>query len=158
MPLTERGRAIIARLPQGAFRAAGAGGCRIVRHEELCVGCGRCAAICPSAASSRGDTFDPRQLFDAPAESPRGALGTALRAVARRAPCGTIEVPARVTVFRTIVHDDERCLGCGACARTCPSDAVEALAPTGTVPADELAVIDGPVGEVPAGKACGGGR
>jgi NAD-dependent dihydropyrimidine dehydrogenase PreA subunit len=34
-----------------------------------------------------------------------------------------------VTVFRTIVYDDDKCLGCGACARTCPADAIEALAP-----------------------------
>ena len=40
-----------------------------------------------------------------------------------------IEVPERVTVFRTIVYDDEKCLGCGTCARTCPADAIEALPP-----------------------------
>jgi NAD-dependent dihydropyrimidine dehydrogenase PreA subunit len=129
MPLTDRGRAIIERLPEGAFRAAGSTGCQIVRHEELCVGCGRCATTCPSGASSRGETFDPQQLFDAPADSRRGALGAALRSIARHAPAGVIEVPARVTVFRTIVYDDEQCLGCGACARTCPSEAIEALAP-----------------------------
>jgi ferredoxin len=129
MPLTDRGRAIIERLPEGAFRAAGSTGCQIVRHEELCVGCGRCATICPSGASSRGETFDPRQLFEAPADSRRGALGAALRSIAKHAPAGVVEVPARVTVFRTIVHDDEKCLGCGACARTCPSEAIEALAP-----------------------------
>ena len=33
-------------------------GCEIVRHEELCVGCGKCARDCPSGASRRGDTFD----------------------------------------------------------------------------------------------------
>ncbi|NLE22700.1 MAG: 4Fe-4S binding protein, partial [Actinobacteria bacterium] len=52
-----------------------------------------------------------------------------LRTLMRRDPEGPIEVPARVTVYRTIVHDEERCLGCGACARNCPADAVEARPP-----------------------------
>ncbi len=129
MPLTDRGRAILERLPDGAFRAAGSTGCRIVRHEELCVGCGRCATVCPSGASGRGETFDPAQLLSAPADSRRGAIGAALRTIARHAPAGVIVVPERVTVFRTIVYDDEKCLGCGACARACPSEAIEALAP-----------------------------
>lgn len=129
MPLTERGRALLEQLPGAGFRSPGGAGCRIVRHEELCVGCGRCAAACPSGASSRGETFDPRQLLDAPAESRRGAMGAALRTIARHTPVDVVVVPPRVTVFRTIVYDDEKCLGCGACARGCPTGAIEALAP-----------------------------
>jgi len=34
-----------------------------------------------------------------------------------------------VTVLRTIAYDDEKCLGCGTCARGCPADAIEALPP-----------------------------
>jgi len=129
MPLTGRGRAIAEQLPETGFRSAGTGGCTIVRHEELCVGCGRCTTVCPSGASSRGDTFDPAQLLSAPAGSRRGEIGAALARIARHDPEGTITVPARVTVFRTIEYDEERCLGCGACQRTCPSEAIEALAP-----------------------------
>jgi ferredoxin len=139
MPLTGRGRAIAGQLPETGFRSAGAGGCTIVRHDELCVGCGRCTTVCPSGASGRGDTFDPAQLLSAPAGSRRGEIGAALSRIARHDPDGVITVPARVTVFRTIEYDDERCLGCGACARTCPSDAIEALAPAAPALAAETA-------------------
>jgi len=129
MPLTDRGKAILERLPAGAFSSTGSTGCEIVRHEELCVGCGRCATACPSGASSRGDTFDVNQLLDAPEGSRRGALGAALRRIARRDPAGPIQVPERVSVFRTVVYDAEKCLGCGTCVRACPAEAIEARAP-----------------------------
>jgi formate hydrogenlyase subunit 6/NADH:ubiquinone oxidoreductase subunit I len=129
MPLTSRGRELLLRVPAERLRSTVGIGCEIVRHDELCVGCGKCAAACPSGASRRGETFDVRQLLDAPADSRRGALGAALRRLARHEPDGLIEVPARVTVFRTIDFDAERCLGCGACARGCPADAIEARPP-----------------------------
>jgi len=129
MPLTNRGREILERLPVAQPRTSSGIGCEIVRHEELCVGCGTCAKDCPSGASRRGDTFDVRQLLDAPPDSRRGALGAALRRIARHEPDGPVEVPPRVTVYRTIVYDAELCLGCGACARNCPADAIEAIAP-----------------------------
>jgi formate hydrogenlyase subunit 6/NADH:ubiquinone oxidoreductase subunit I len=129
MPLTNRGREVLDRLPDVRPRTSSSMGCEIVRHEELCVGCGTCAKNCPSGASQRGDTFDVHQLLDAPADSRRGALGAALRRVARREPLGLVEVPPRVTVYRTIFYDAERCLGCGTCARNCPADAIEAGAP-----------------------------
>jgi formate hydrogenlyase subunit 6/NADH:ubiquinone oxidoreductase subunit I len=129
MPLSRRGREVVERLPQAAFAGGSALGCEIVRHDELCVGCGRCAAVCPSGANAQSERFDVNQLLDAPPDSRRGALGAALRRLQRRAPDGPVAVPARVTTYRTIDYDAAVCLGCGACARACPAQAIEALAP-----------------------------
>ncbi len=129
MPLSHRGRAILSRVPGGSLRSTTGVGCEIVRHEELCVGCGTCASNCPSGACERGESFDVRQLLDAPAGSRRGELGGALRRLMRHEPDGPVEVPGRVTVYRTIVYDDEKCLGCGTCVRGCPVDAIEARPP-----------------------------
>ena len=148
MPLTNRGRAIIERLPGTSFRSSGSSGCEIVRHDELCLGCGRCVASCPTGASSRGDTFDVGQLLSAPTGSVRGALGAALRRIARHDPTDPIAVPPRVTVYRTIVFDADSCLGCGTCARACPAEAIEARPPeaesgttTGPTPARTAEVV-----------------
>ena len=128
MPLTARGEAIFERLPSSAPReSTGAIGCEIVRHEELCIGCARCASACPTGATETSGQFDPMQLFAAPPGSRRGALGEALRKIARHQPEGSIEVPERVSSFRSIVYDAEKCVGCGACARICPTGAVEAI-------------------------------
>ena len=136
MPLTARGEAIFDRLPDAAPRAStGSIGCEIVRHEELCIGCARCASACPTGATRAGGLFDPMQLFAAPPDSRRGALGSALRKIARHQPSQPIEVPARVSSFRSIVYDAEECIGCGACARICPTGSVEAL----PVSAEEIA-------------------
>lgn len=129
MPLTKSGRALLSRLPVPVAPPSSGFGCEIDRHDELCVGCGTCAAHCPSGASRRGDTFDVTQLLRAPKGSRRGALGDSLRRVMRHAPSEPIAVPARVTVYRTIIYDAEKCLGCGTCARGCPAQAIEALAP-----------------------------
>jgi coenzyme F420-reducing hydrogenase gamma subunit len=129
MPLTHRGREILSRVRGGTLQSTVGVGCEIVRHEELCVGCGKCATNCPSGASERGDFFDVNQLLDAPADSRRGALGGALRRLMRHQPDGPVEVPERVTVYRTIIYDDEKCLGCGTCARGCPAEAIEARPP-----------------------------
>lgn len=137
MPLTDRGREILKRLPATHARSSGSIGCEIVRHEDLCIGCGACARNCPTGASRRGDTFDVHQLLDAPAGSRRGELGAALRRLMRSAPGGPVEVPPRVTVYRTILYEDERCIGCGTCARNCPVDAIEARPPEVPAGGDE---------------------
>ena len=129
MPLSRRGREVLERLPQATFAGGSALGCEIVRHDELCVGCGRCAAVCPSGANAQSDHFDVHQLLDAPQGSRRGTLGAALRRLQRRAPDRPVAVPARVTTYRTIDYDATACLGCGACARACPARAIETLAP-----------------------------
>ena len=102
MPLTHRGREILRRVPGGSLQSTVGVGCQIVRHEELCVGCGTCARNCPSGASERGDFFDVNQLLDAPERSRRGELGAALRRLMQHEPDGPIEVPERVTVYRTL--------------------------------------------------------
>ncbi len=60
-----------------------------------------------------------------PDGSRRGALGAALRRIARHDPDGPIQVPERVSTYRTIVYDAEKCLGCGTCVRACPAEAIE---------------------------------
>ena len=134
MPLSARGRQV-AELLAGAASGLSPGvfGCEIVRHPELCVGCGRCVSACPTGALSQDGWFDPAQLFEAPPGSRHGALGDALRRIARHPPSGPVEVPGLVRTFRSVVFAPERCLGCGACVRACPTGAVETVA----VPVDE---------------------
>lgn len=143
MPLTHRGREILDRVPGGSLRSTVGVGCEIVRHEELCIGCGTCARNCPSGASERGDFFDVNQLLDAPEGSRRGELGAALRRLMQHEPDGPVEVPERVTVYRTIIYDAERCLGCGTCARGCPAGAIEARPPRADAAPSHLATAEG---------------
>jgi len=129
MPLTNRGREILSRVPGGTLQSTVGVGCEIVRHEERCVGCGTCARVCPTRASARSDLLDVGQLLAAPAGTRRGELGAALRRIMRHPPRDPVPVPPRVVTLRTIVYDAGRCRGCGACARSCPADAITALPP-----------------------------
>ena len=75
MPLTDRGREILARVPGGTLQSTAGVGCEIVRHEELCVGCGKCAKNCPSGASRARRVLRrepaPRRTRRQPSRRPR---------------------------------------------------------------------------------------
>ncbi|HYA01331.1 MAG TPA: 4Fe-4S binding protein [Candidatus Binatia bacterium] len=127
MPLSARGMEIASMLDSDTSGVRpGVLGCEILRHDELCVSCGRCVSACPTGAMVEEGRFDPARLFSAPAGTELGALGAVLRRIARHPPSTTIEVPERVRAFRSVVFVAERCVGCGACVRACPTGAVEA--------------------------------
>jgi ferredoxin len=127
VPLSARGRRVAGEIEAaGIGVSAGVMGCEVVRHDELCVGCGRCVSACPTGAMRQDGWFDPAQLYAAPPGTGRGALAAALHRIARHPPSGPIPVPERCLTFRGVLFDATRCIGCGACVRACPTGAVEA--------------------------------
>jgi ferredoxin len=129
MPITRRGHEILKALPGVRFQTGDGAGCEVIRLDLKCTGCGRCVEVCPGGAAVFASFFDVRLIFFAPEGTRRGLLGNALRRIARHEPEGAIEVPGRVKTYRNIVYTREKCLGCGACARVCPSSAIEKGAP-----------------------------
>jgi ferredoxin len=73
MPLTDRGREILSRLPATHARSSGSIGCEIVRHEDLCIGCGTCARNCPVDAI---EALPPEAPAAAPDDAGAGAETT----------------------------------------------------------------------------------
>jgi len=143
MPLTARGRRIAGSFSAAGALAPGVLGCEIVHRQELCVSCGRCVAACPAGALTQETWFDPQLLLRAPVGSRRGALGEALRRIARREPSGLIPVPERVRTFRDVTFAPQRCLGCGACVRACPTGALLARPVPLSAVAPQAAPADG---------------
>ena len=131
MPLTDRGREILARRPAAArfAAAAPASAARSCATRSSAWAAASAPRTARRAPRSAGDMFDVQPAARRPGRSRRGALGAALRRLMRHEPDGLVEVPARVTVYRTIVYDAEQCLGCGTCARGCPAEAIEARPP-----------------------------
>ena len=94
------------------------------------MGCGRCIEDLPRGRHARaGRRSNVGLLLSAPQHTRRGELGAALGKLAQRAAEGPVQVPERVKVFRAIVYWPDKCLGCGACARICPSEAIELRPP-----------------------------
>jgi len=117
MPLTARGEAIFERIPNSAPReSTGSIGCEIVRHGGALHRLRPLRLGLPDRRDRNQRHVRPDAAVRAPPDSRRGALGEALRKIARHQPSGPIEVPGRVSSFRSIVYEAEKCIGCGACA------------------------------------------
>jgi ferredoxin len=129
MPLTTRGRMILEQLPGALLRGDEEGGCEIMHLPGRCVGCGCCVRVCPAQALTREPFLEVSAILAAPPGTPRGELGAALKVLARREPEGPVPVPERTWSWRALGYAPERCLGCGACTRVCPSKALERRPP-----------------------------
>lgn len=74
--------------------------------EEQCIGCGKCAKVCPILAISLEDREE--------------------KAKGMEQKQNTEQKPAKQTRKRKLARiDTEICLGCGVCARNCPTKAIQ---------------------------------
>ncbi len=100
---------------------------------EKCVGCGKCAKVCPILAISLKEEMEEEQTRET--ERQEDGREKNMAQAARRAEnmvqeveesgTGTQGISGARKVKKHARIDTEICLGCGVCARNCPTKAIE---------------------------------
>ena len=100
---------------------------------EKCVGCGKCAKVCPILAISLKEEMEEEQTRET--ERQEDGREKNMAQAARRAEnmvqeveesgTGTQGISGARKVKKHARIDTEICLGCGVCARNCPAKAIE---------------------------------
>ena len=119
-----------------------------------CVGCGSCALACKAEnntqARAHGQSFNWADfVMKTEGEFPNTTYVQmpVLCGHCDNAPC-IEECPTEPkAMFRapdnTVLFNQERCIGCGACLDACPNDAILRVASTDVVPAEAWDVVEG---------------